>query len=59
MVAAWEAATQAVLDDPEYKAAYEGANLRAEFIPHDEYVTFIETFGSETESFLKETGVIE
>ncbi len=59
VVAAWEAATQAVLEDPEYKAAYEAANLRAEFIPHDEYVAFIEEFGAETEGFLKETGVIE
>jgi putative tricarboxylic transport membrane protein len=59
VVAAWEAATQAVLEDPEYKAAYEAANLRAEFIPHDEYVNFIEEFGAETEGFLKETGVIE
>nr|CAD6606934.1 tripartite tricarboxylate transporter substrate binding protein [Rhizobium sp. TCK] len=59
VVAAWEAATQKVLADPKYKEAYEGANLRAEFIPHADYVKFIETFGAETEGFLKETGVIE
>jgi putative tricarboxylic transport membrane protein len=59
VVAAWEAATQKVLADPKYKEAYEGANLRAEFIPHADYVNFIETFGAETEGFLKETGVIE
>ncbi|MCD2185308.1 tripartite tricarboxylate transporter substrate binding protein [Rhizobium sp. GN54] len=59
VVAAWEAATQKVLADPKYKEAYEGANLRAEFMPHVDYVTFIETFGTETADFLKKTGVIE
>jgi putative tricarboxylic transport membrane protein len=59
VIAAWEAATQAVLEDPEYKAAYEAANLRAEFMAHDDYVAFIERFGSDTSAFLKETGVIE
>ena len=59
VIAAWEEATQAVLENDEYKAAYEAANLRAEFIPHDEYVQFIEDFATETRSFLQETGVIE
>jgi putative tricarboxylic transport membrane protein len=59
VVAAWEAATQAVLEDEEYKAAYEANNLRAEFIGHDDYVAFIEQFGTETSTFLKDTGVIE
>lgn len=59
VIAAWEAATQKVLADPKYKEAYEGANLRAEFMPHADYVTFIDAFGKETEAFLKKTGVIE
>ncbi|NVP55398.1 tripartite tricarboxylate transporter substrate binding protein [Mycoplana rhizolycopersici] len=59
VIAAWEAATQKVLADPKYKEAYEGANLRAEFMPHADYVKFIETFGTETADFLKKTGVIE
>ena len=59
VIAAWEAATQKVLADPKYKEAYEGANLRAEFMPHADYVKFIETFGTETGDFLKKTGVIE
>lgn len=59
VIAAWEKATQAVLADEEYKASYEAGNLRAEFIPHDEYATFIEQFGSETAGFLKESGIIE
>ena len=59
VIAAWEAATQKVLADPKYKEAYEGANLRAEFMPHADYVKFIEAFGTETGDFLKKTGVIE
>ncbi|KEQ04210.1 tripartite tricarboxylate transporter substrate binding protein [Pseudorhizobium pelagicum] len=59
VIAAWEAATQKVLADPEYRQAYEGANLRAEFIPHADYVKFIDAFGAETADFLKKTGVIE
>jgi len=59
VIAAWEAAAQELLANEEYKAVYEAANLRAEFMPHDEYVTFIEEFGAETQGFLRETGVIE
>ncbi|WP_159588269.1 Bug family tripartite tricarboxylate transporter substrate binding protein [Chelativorans xinjiangense] len=59
VIAAWERAVQEVLADEEYKAAYEAANLRAAYMPHEEYVQFIEDFGNETRDFLKETGVIE
>jgi tripartite-type tricarboxylate transporter receptor subunit TctC len=59
LVAIWENAVQEVLASPEYKAAYEAANLRAEFIPHEEYVAFIDDFADETRGFLQETGVIE
>jgi tripartite-type tricarboxylate transporter receptor subunit TctC len=59
VVAAWEAAIPEVLEDPEYKAAYTAVNLRPEFIPHDEYVTFIQDFAEETKAFLTETGVIQ
>ena len=59
VVAAWEQAAQQVLDDPEYKEAYEVANLRPEYIPHEEYVEFIDSFAHETRTFLQETGVIE
>lgn len=59
VIAAWEAAAQKVLADPKYKAAYEAANLRAAFMPHDEYVKFIEEFGNETREFLKASGVIQ
>ena len=59
VIAAWERAAQEVLASEEYKQAYEAANLRAEFIPHEEYVEFIDNFAAETRSFLQETGVIE
>ena len=59
VIAAWEEAIQEVLEDPEYKAAYSGVNLRPEFIPHDEYVEFIRNFGEETRAFLTESGVIQ
>lgn len=59
VVAAWESAVQEVLASPEYRAVYEPNNLRAEFIAHDQYVEFIGTFANETETFLRETGVIE
>lgn len=59
VIAMWETAIPALLDSPDYKAAYEPANLRATFMPHADYVTFINDFAGETETFLKETGVIE
>lgn len=59
VIAAWEEAAQKVLADADYKAAYESVNLRAAFMPHDEYVKFVEEFGDETRAFLQETGVIE
>ena len=59
IVAIWEDAVQQVLASPEYRAVYEPNNLRANFIAHDEYVEFINTFAMETETFLRETGVIE
>ena len=59
VIAAWEKAIPEVLENPEYKAAYTANNLRPEFIPHAEYVHFIENFAAETERFLKETGVIQ
>ncbi len=59
IIAIWEKAVPALLDSADYKAAYEPANLRATFMPHADYVAFIDSFAGDTESFLKETGVIE
>jgi tripartite-type tricarboxylate transporter receptor subunit TctC len=59
VIAAWETAVPAVLDNAEYKAAYTKANLRPEFIPHAEYVEFIKNFAEETRAFLTKAGVIQ
>ena len=58
MIAAWEKAIPQVLEDPAYKAIYTRNDLRPEFIPHDEYVQFIQKFAAETQTFLTEAGVI-
>lgn len=59
VIAMWEKAVQDVLANAEYKASYQEANLRAEFIPHTEYVKFIQEFAEKTGNFLRETGVIK
>ena len=59
VIAMWEKAAQDVLANAEYKASYQEVNLRDEFIPHDEYVVFIKDFATETENFLRESGVIK
>jgi putative tricarboxylic transport membrane protein len=59
VIAAWEAAVPRLLQDPKYKAIYTANNLQPAFMPHDEYVKFIQDFGKETEDFLKESGVIK
>ena len=59
VIAAWEAAIPKLLDDPEYKKIYLANSLQPGFIPHAEYVRFMERFGKETEAFYKQAGVIE
>jgi tripartite-type tricarboxylate transporter receptor subunit TctC len=58
LVTRWETAVRALLDDPEYKKLYVADGLQPGFMPHDEYVAFMNTFGNDTASFLKESGVI-
>ena len=58
VIAAWEAAVPKLLADPKYKALYTRNGLQPGFIPHAEYVKFMSEFGSQTEAFLKESGVI-
>ena len=59
VIAAWEAAIPKLLDDPEYRALYTENSLLRGFIPHAEYVGFMDAFGQETETFLRDAGVIE
>jgi len=58
LIARWETAVRALLDDPEYKKLYIADGLQPGFMPHDQYVAFMNTFGNETAAFLKESGVI-
>ncbi len=58
LITRWEAAVRTLLDDPEYKKLYVADGLQPGFMPHDEYVTFMSTFGNDTAAFLKDSGVI-
>ncbi|MCB4770130.1 tripartite tricarboxylate transporter substrate binding protein [Ancylobacter sp. Lp-2] len=56
---AWDTAIQKVLQDPEYKKEYTEEVLVAKFIDHKDYPTFVNSFATTTETFLKETGAIK
>jgi tripartite-type tricarboxylate transporter receptor subunit TctC len=58
VVAKWESAVRTLLDDPEYKKLYIEDGLQPGFMPHDQYVAFMNEFGTETAAFLKQSGVI-
>ena len=58
LITRWEVAVRTLLDDPEYKKLYFADGLQPGFMPHDEYVAFMNTFGNDTATFLKESGVI-
>ena len=59
VIAAWETAVRALLEDPEYKKVYTDDSLQPGFIPHAEYVGFMRAFGKQTADYLKESGVIK
>ena len=59
VIAAWEAAIPKLLEDPKYKKIWTENNLQEGFMKHDDYVKFIAQFGTDTEAFLKESGVIQ
>jgi tripartite-type tricarboxylate transporter receptor subunit TctC len=58
VIAAWEAAIPKLLDDPDYKRLYVANSLEPGFIPHKEYVAFMNQFGAETERFLRDAGAV-
>jgi tripartite-type tricarboxylate transporter receptor subunit TctC len=58
VIAAWEVAIPRLLEDSRYKQLYTQNGLQSGFIPHAEYLRFMEGFAKETTAFLKETGVI-
>jgi putative tricarboxylic transport membrane protein len=59
VLALWDASIPKLLEDSEYKKIYLANSLQPGFIPHAEYIEFIERFGNETEAFYKQAGVIE
>jgi putative tricarboxylic transport membrane protein len=59
VIALWETSIPKLLEDSEYKKIYLANSLQPGFIPHAEYVGFVERFGKETEAFYKQAGVIE
>jgi len=59
VIAMWEAAIPKLLDDPAYRKLYTENSLQPGFIPHAEYLAFMDKFGKDTEAFLRDAGVIE
>ncbi|TCR85878.1 tripartite tricarboxylate transporter substrate binding protein [Rhizobium sp. BK376] len=59
VIAAWEDAIPKLLEDPKYKKIYTENDLEPGFMKHDEYVSFINKFGDDTQAFLKASGVIK
>ena len=59
VIAAWEAAIPKLLEDPVYRKLYTENGLQSGFIPHAEYMVFIEKFGHDIETFLHAAGVVE
>jgi len=58
IIGIWNEAAQRLLADPEYKDAYESQSLVANFIPHDQYGSFVAGFAADIGTFLREAGVI-
>ena len=59
IVAAWERAIGAVLQDPDYRSVYTSAMLSPAFMAQAEFERFVEAFAGDTEAFLRATGVID
>ena len=59
VVAAWEAAIPEVLESPDFKKWYVAGSLKADFMTQEEYRVFINGFAEETETFLRDAGVID
>ena len=58
IIETWENAVQEVLKNPDYRQIYSGAMLLADLHAAIRVRDFIDTFASETETFLRESGVI-
>src|SRR5688572_6277738 len=58
-IAALEAAIPRLLADPKYKQIYTANGLQPGFMPHAEYVAFLNEFARQAEGFLRESGAIK
>ena len=58
VIAALETAIPRLLADPKYKQIYSANGLQPGFMPHAEYVTFLNEFARQAEGFLRESGTI-
>jgi tripartite-type tricarboxylate transporter receptor subunit TctC len=59
VIAAWEQGVQRVLENPDYRRAYESRILAPQYIGHADYGRFIQDFVARTEQFLRGTGVLQ
>ena len=59
IILALENAIQRLLNDPDYRDIYEDEMLTARYMSHEDFSDFIALFSSNTESFLRDTGVIQ
>ena len=58
IVDAWEIAIQEVLENPDYRQEYSAAMLAPTFMRQSDFASFIDSFANDTETFLRESGVI-
>ena len=56
---AWERAIREILEDPEYRSVYSREMLTPALMPQAEFARFIGAFATDTEGFLRATGVID
>jgi tripartite-type tricarboxylate transporter receptor subunit TctC len=59
IVEAWENEIQEVLEDPDYRRIYSREMLSPAYMPQAEYARFIDSFATDTATFLRESGIID
>ena len=55
----WNEAAQKILADPEYRERYTAGNLKANFMPHEEFVPFIANVAAETATLFEAAGMLQ
>jgi putative tricarboxylic transport membrane protein len=55
----WNEAAQQLLADPEYRERYLAGNLKASFMPHEEFVSFIAKVAEDTAALFAATSVAQ